>query len=161
MREAPVMIIWLTKDHGERFPKWELKRLFRQLVDEFEGNSVGKFHKLLLQRHSTTSQMLISIKENVAWNLISFLFVQQSDHSDGGPVRKKSILQNPLTLQQQQQQLQQVQHTEPVVIQPTLNSAPAIIPHLQSIYGLFSFPIVLVLFFVSSFAPQAMERRED
>jgi hypothetical protein len=49
-------------------------------------------------------------------------------------VRKKSILQNPLTPEQRAEQLQQVQ-PEPIVQQPT--SAPAIIPHLQTLYGLF------------------------
>lgn len=61
---------------------------------------------------------------------------KQSDHSDHGPTRKKSILQNPLTPQQQQQQLQLAQ-PEPIVQQPSPQALPAIIPHLQSIYGEF------------------------
>lgn len=58
---------------------------------------------------------------------------QQSEDSEG-PVRKKSILHNPLTLEQRAEQLQQVQ-PETIVVQPF--SAPAIIPHLQTIYGMF------------------------
>lgn len=52
-------------------------------------------------------------------------------------MRKKSILQNPLTPEQRAEQLQQVQ-PEPIVQQPTSHSAPAIIPHLQTSYGMFS-----------------------
>jgi hypothetical protein len=56
-------------------------------------------------------------------------------------------LQNPLTPEQQQaavQQLQQVHLPEPtpIVHQPTLHATPAIIPHLQSIYGMFRVSIV-------------------
>ncbi|KAL7041785.1 hypothetical protein ACKWTF_000888 [Chironomus riparius] len=42
---------------------------------------------------------------------------QQSTHSDTSPVRKKSILHNPLTFEQQQQALQQAH--EPITQQPT------------------------------------------
>lgn len=65
------------------------------------------------------------------WIIIN---LKQSD--DSGPARKKSTLKNPLTPEQQQQALQHMQQpVDPIVIQPTQHSAPAIIPHLQSIYG--------------------------
>lgn len=45
-------------------------------------------------------------------------------------------MKNPLTPEQQQQALQHMQQpVDPIVTQPTQHSAPAIIPHLQSIYG--------------------------
>lgn len=60
-------------------------------------------------------------------------------------------MQNPLTPQQQQQQLQQVLQ-EPIVEQPTPRNAPAIIPHLQSIYG------ECFLFVFHSHLPNVFER---
>lgn len=60
-------------------------------------------------------------KHLVLFILVYILFfnLQQSNHSDSGPVRKKSILQNPLTFEQQQQALQQAQAVEPITQQPT------------------------------------------
>ncbi|CAO1308366.1 unnamed protein product [Diamesa serratosioi] len=54
---------------------------------------------------------------------------QQSDHSDGAPSRRKSILHNPIKDQMA------YQPPEPIQQQPTSYAQnPSIIPHLQSIY---------------------------
>lgn len=101
-----------------------------------------RFQRDLISAHAPPPHhRIISFKPNSPLNSISFRHGQQSDNSDG-PTRKKSILHNPLTPQQQQQQLHQVHLPEPIVTQPAAQSAPAIIPHLQTIYGessLFSF----------------------
>ena len=76
-------------------------------------------------------------------------------------MRKKSILQNPLTAEQRAEQLQQVK-TEPIVQQPT--STPAIIPHLQTVYGVFSiviFIIPLTRTFFLFFLPLAETKRNE
>lgn len=65
---------------------------------------------------------------------------QQSDHSDGAPSRRKSILHNPIK--------DQVAYPtpEPIQQQPTSYAQnPSIIPHLQSIYGNFNHKIIIII----------------
>jgi hypothetical protein len=68
--------------------------------------------------------------DNHAFDNPSRKISQNSTYSETDslpPLRKKSILHNPLTPEQVAQQLQ----NKPITLQPTANNAPSFVPQLQ------------------------------
>lgn len=95
---------------------------------------------LIIHRERFHKQVIITINKVKSLSRIFIVNFQHSNYSEGEeksipPLRKKSILHNPLTPRQQAQQLSSLNNhnashvTEPITHQPT--NAPPYVPHLQ------------------------------